>query len=220
MKKMCLLILFLSLLTNAYCTEGFYLKQKSTIGGKTTESEQIIGNDYLKSEDDDNITIVTTKSISSFDKSAKTYYTQSLEKMADLAMMADAQFAGFELKKTGKKSLVGNWETEIYQASFNLMGMDAEADIYVCKNSDLPSDLMFRLPSKMYPNAKNIQNMLKKLQATGGFQVKSITKIMGTEIIAELQEVKKIEVTDLMFKEPDGYKQVDPPENPLQDMMK
>jgi len=220
MKKMIPILLLLIAFSASYCAEGFYIKQKSTFGGKTTESEQIISSDYLKSEDDNTITIITAKNISSFDKAAKTYYSQSLDKMSELAMMADAQFAGFELKKTGKKSLVGNWETEIYEATFNLMGMSAEADIYICKNSDLPSDLMFRLPSKMYPQAKNIQSMLKKLQSTGGFQVKSITRIMGTEVVAELLDVKKIEVTDQMFNEPAGYKQVDPPENPMQDMMK
>jgi len=220
MKKLGIVVLLLSLITIGNCADGFYFKQKNTIGGKITESEQIISSDLLKSEDGNGITIITSKDISFFDKIAKTYYTQSLDQMSELAMLADAQFAGFELKKTGKKSLVGKWETEIYQANFNLMGMSAEADIYVCKNNDIPSDLMFKLPAKMYPQAKNIQNMLKKLQSTGGFQVKSVTKIMGTEVIAELLDVNKIDVTENMFKGPEGYKQVDPPENPMQDMMK
>jgi len=39
-------------------------------------------------------------------------------------------------------------------------------------------------------------------------------------VIAELLDVNKIDVTENMFKGPEGYKQVDPPENPMQDMMK
>jgi len=157
MKKCGVLILLLGMVIVVNCAEGFYLKQKNTYGSKTTESEQIISPDLLKSEDENSVTIITVKDISSFDKATKTYYTQSLDKMTELAMLADAQFAGFEIKKTGRKSLVGNWETDIYQANFNIMGMDAEADLYVCKNSEFPSDLMFKLPAKMYPQAKKIK---------------------------------------------------------------
>lgn len=224
MRKISAIVVITVICSTLFGAEGFYFKQKNTIGSDSTISNQYIINDFIKSEDTNNITILSSKELRSYDKNAKTYFVQSLASLAAMTQIVDSQFEGFDLKKTGKTSKVGEWDTENYHATFKLMGMDGESEIFICKKKDLPSDLMLKLLSKMYPEAKNIQKMVRKLEATGGFQVKSITKIkMGeefSEIISEIVDAKKMDMDEKSFIGPDNYKQIDPPANPLENLMK
>jgi len=198
--------------------DGYYIKQKNTISGQTTEITQFILNDQVRSEDSANIMIFNGRDVTTYDKNSKTFFQQTLDQLAETGKMVDAQFTDFVIKKTGKKSKVGQWDADIYSATFQLMGMDTEADIYITKHGQYPSDLIFTLPAKLYPQAKNFQNMLAQLKTAGGIQVKSVAKIksmgvVASEIVSEVEELKKIDLDKEIFKGPEGYKQVDPPKN-------
>lgn len=214
MNKKINILLVMVLCLTAYAAEGYYLKQKNSINGQMLENTQYILNDYIRNEDETTILFLKGKELKTYDKNSKTYYIQTMDQIAENGKMVDSQFADFRMKSTGKKIKVGQWDTEIYSAKFVLMGMNTEADIYICKDDNIPTDLVFKLQSKLYPQAKNIQNMLKQLKNAGGFQVKSVARIknmgvVASEITRELVELKKVEIDDEIFREPQDYKLVE-----------
>ena len=209
--------------TSIFAAKGFYFKQAiktpAMMGQPASEAvtEQYILGNKVKMVDGETVTILTQKDMIAINHKDRTYSIADLSAFGQMAAMVDMQFANFSVTKTGQTEKVGKWNTEVYKASLNMMGATMEMVFNVCKDISYPIDMIYKQQMNMFPNAKNLQNMVKEMKKLDGFPVRTTINVMGMSTITEVVEVKKMSMSKSDFEIPTGYKKIDAP-NPMEMM--
>jgi len=212
--------------TSIFAADGFYFKQVSKtpemMGQPASESstEQYIMDNKVRMVAGDEVTILTETDMIAINHADKSYYKTDLSFFASMAAMIDMQFADFNVTATGKTEKIGKWDTKIYKASLSMMGQTMEMSFNICSDIGYPVDMIYRQQMNMFPNAKNLQNMVKKMKELDGFPVKTTVSVMGFSTVTEVVEVKKMSMSKSDFEIPSGYKKIDAPSNPMEMMQK
>ena len=176
----------------------------------TAYQETYVGKDIVIMSDGVTKTFIDDSSYSFYNFSDSTFFSRQFSELDDISAFSDTQLKNFEIKNSGKKAKVGDWNTEIYKAAAIIMGMDMEMDMYVAKSTGFPTDLLMRMQDKMHKSSANITRMIEKIQDTGGIVVKEIARIGGT-VVSEKQivEIKVMsEIDDQIKQRPENFKMI------------
>ncbi len=194
--------------------KSYYIKQMLIADadgdGKTdtTFQESYILENIIIVKDAMSLSFIDDESFAFYNTIDSSYFRRSFKDLEGLMQDSDSQIKDFELKKTGEKQKIGQWDTEKYTAGAMIMGMAMDLDMYIAKKTGYPADLLIRQQGKMHQNSKNIRSMMEKIKSTGGIVVKEIARIGGTQVSEkEIVSIKEIAKPDKKITDrPEGFK--------------
>jgi hypothetical protein len=174
----------------------------------TTYQESYAGENFMVIIDELTRSYIDDNSYTFYNMSDSSYFGKSFSELDELSGYSDSQLIDFEIKDSGEKKKIGKWNTDKYNASAKIMGMDMELDMYIAKDTGFPTDMLLKQQDKMHKNAKNIKAMMDKIKATGGIVVKEIARIGGATVSEkQIVEMKKLEKIDKKITDrPQGFK--------------
>jgi hypothetical protein len=198
-----------------YC-ENYYIRQILVADGNgdgnmdTTYQESYAGEGFMVIIDELTRSYIDDNSYTFYNMSDSSYFGKSFAELGELANYSDSQLKDFELRNSGEKKKIGNWNAEKYNATAKIMGMDMELDMYIAKDTGFPADILLRQQDKMHQNANNIKAMIDKIKATGGIVVKETARIGGATVSEkQIVEMKKLDKIDKKITDrPQGFKAI------------
>lgn len=212
MYKKALALLILALSVSFLSAKDYYIKQliiapnHESNKNDTLVQETYVMKDLVIVKDEVSVQFTTDSSYTFYNIVDSTYFSKNAKELSDVAMYADAQFEDFSISPLGKKEKIGKWNTEKYLGKVKVMGMEMELDLYISKDTGLPSDILFKQQEKMNKNAPNIKKMLEKIKATGGIVLKEVARIQGmVTSIKETLEAKEIKIDKKLLVRPKGF---------------
>ena len=216
MKRTISLVILLFTATAAYAREGFYIRQaqRSSMKSGDTISELYITDGLIKVCTNEQIILVSKNGWVIYNIKNKTFMEQDTQSVKMMMSMLDASYSGFQITPTGEKAMVGNWKAEKYLVTMQAFGMKTESTVYITRDIKYSVDLYFRWQLLMFPDCPNTHKMLESYRKIGGFQVKSVVKVMGIETTTELLEIKKMDISEEQMKGPENFTKITPPQTP------
>lgn len=209
------LILLIAVLSTGLFSKDYYIKQliispnTFTNLNDTLLQETYVMEDLVIMKDDISVQFTNDSSYTFYNLVDSTYFEMNTEELIGVAMYTDSQFEDFSISPSGKKEKIGKWNTEKYLGKVKIMGMAMELDLFISKDTGLPSDLLFRQQEKMNKKAPNIQKMLDNIKNTGGVVLKEVARIQGMiTSIKETLEAKEVKVSKKLLERPKGFTKI------------